>query len=450
MAESMLVGIDGYNYADVPTVHVQAEDLSEEMDTQFVNHVEGSDVFLNELVHERCARELADTELRNLIEENQQTILRYVASLELETAALRTSVACAMDDRETSIAALTARYEDVERELQRELIGRDDCIRALDQRLATVEQRIRSSVGSPIRQQSDLQLRLDALEQQLGQMTQWPSFESFKVDARNGLPESLRSETAAQKLLEFDEEVARSLCGTPNAKSPGKWITNSPAVQRGVSAASSVAAPASKPQVVKSLQAAPQVVKSLQSVQNSRASIVQPSRIRIPSIGAVRTNSAVAPVLSARGVENRPFRSGSEASLVGLRGPHRALPACSLPSAVTTSLPTPVTTNFGPFIGPLPQQIVRQRSAPTTFVFSAATGRQRTASDSPSAVRSSGRVSPRAVNRNDGEDEYMKIPFIESLMPQSLQPQRRESGAQTPVTPIMTGLRNTTRNGPDA
>lgn len=283
LAETTRVHAFGEDFPNVSAMNVQADAISEE-DTQLTQppDPDRSQQFCNEITYERYARELADTELRNLIEENQQTILRFVKSLELETAALRSSVSCITDDRTTNIAALTARYEEMERDLQRDLLGHDNCIRELDRRLAMVEQRVSASgeIAMP-EQPSDLQNRLDALEHQFSQLAQWPSFESFKLDARS---QSQRSETTTQKLFEFDEEVAKSVTGTP-AKSPGRWIS-SPQIVAGTRASNSAVAPVP----MTSYAVVPQVVPHLVTSppQASQPSVLQPRQIRIPSRGPAR------------------------------------------------------------------------------------------------------------------------------------------------------------------
>lgn len=76
--------------------------------------------FLAELSRERDARELAEVELRRLIEESQKTVLCFVASLELESAALRSRIEHDASTRVAAMDGCAAKNEASRKELRDE------------------------------------------------------------------------------------------------------------------------------------------------------------------------------------------------------------------------------------------------------------------------------------------------------------------------------------------
>jgi hypothetical protein len=142
-------------HRDAAAPQISEGDKQAKLKEQFIAEVDDVRTELvAELDRERGEREFMNVELRRLVEESQQTVVRFVANLELETTALRTSVDSKIEGQQSAITELALKVDTSEQELRTELAR---FVADFSRRLEVFEQKFLASTqqGSNISSATD-------------------------------------------------------------------------------------------------------------------------------------------------------------------------------------------------------------------------------------------------------------------------------------------------------
>lgn len=174
---------------------------------------------LVEVQRERSAREAAEFEIRRLIEDSQQTVLRFVASLELETARIherldKLEVLCQSSESTTNspsnskamVTHAEQRFEMLQQEVHIEL-KKDvsKMVTNLEQRLEATEHRLLEVIARP-HGQPEVH-NAEVRRKQQAEVGVCSGSVSLLEKSATPLSKS-RASTAAQSLQEIDKEFA--------------------------------------------------------------------------------------------------------------------------------------------------------------------------------------------------------------------------------------------------
>lgn len=393
------------------------EDLGPEVSSLTSREVQ----FHNELNRERSARELAETELRRLIEDSQQTVLRFVASLELEMAALRERVDRDMDAQALSISNASSKEASMRKELLEDFAH---LMAPCEQRVEVLERQLRESgVLARVLPQVEAHDQQFSVPQMLQKRivsscvgTLEPS--AFYGDVPNG------DTTAVQKLMEVDEEFVRA--GRVSS-SPAKPPTPSKAP---VTKSSSITAPVVKVSSALAMQLQSVRAASPRGVPLQQTGPAQESKdIRTAHSPAVRSRISR---LSGVGV---PFANATTGSLNAVPASYASslpvsdhtAPCVGLPGPVRQSYPlTPRSVNLGSVN--LHSGYMRPNVSPAfPFVFSAAKARassagplgRSTSAQQDTPLPDIGTDTTPVIHLDHESNEwYGSLPLIKSLMPE--------------------------------